>query len=386
MRTNLTLRLFAAIALLCSTAAGAQSGLLYSNGNYAISGTIFNPQAPGLCLLSAGPTSLPIYLPCPASGSGISSIGLTVPSWLSVAGSPLTANGTLAITSATSIPQNYVLASPTSGTGALTPRALVAADIPTLNQNCYAPSLTSNTYTALTSDWSKCLEFSNGSTAATLDLPVATTTGFGAGYYLYVVNYGTAAVTIAPTTSTIGGQSTLVINGGGSCLVSSDGTNYQTPICNPNSSSGSSPGSQTAFLTSPYTNATTGFTSILALPSAPASGTLRGSCDIIMEDSAATAPIYFGVGLSQTPTNLWVTAVFAGTAVIAPTYTPITNTTTTQVGTYATSSTAGTPFVVRLAFTLQNGSSANVLTLYGKSGSTSDTMEVEPGTSCGWLP
>lgn len=64
------------------------------------------------------------------SGSGtVSSIGLAVPSWLSVSGSPVTTSGTLSISSA-STAANLVLASPNGSAGALTPRSLVAADLP----------------------------------------------------------------------------------------------------------------------------------------------------------------------------------------------------------------------------------------------------------------
>lgn len=65
----------------------------------------------------------------PATGS-VTSVALTVPSFLSVAGSPIVGAGTLAITLATES-ANAVLAGPTSG-GAATPafRALVAADLP----------------------------------------------------------------------------------------------------------------------------------------------------------------------------------------------------------------------------------------------------------------
>lgn len=65
----------------------------------------------------------------PATGT-VTSVGLTMPSIFSVAGSPVTTSGTLAVTLTTET-ANTVLAGPTSG-GAATPtfRALVAADIP----------------------------------------------------------------------------------------------------------------------------------------------------------------------------------------------------------------------------------------------------------------
>lgn len=61
------------------------------------------------------------------------SVALSVPSFLSVSGSPITDSGTLAVTLATQA-ANLVFAGPTSG-GAATPtfRALVVADIPVLD-------------------------------------------------------------------------------------------------------------------------------------------------------------------------------------------------------------------------------------------------------------
>lgn len=66
-----------------------------------------------------------------SSGSGtVTSVALTVPSFLAVSGSPITTSGTLAVTLNTET-ANTVFAGPTSG-GAATPtfRALVAADLP----------------------------------------------------------------------------------------------------------------------------------------------------------------------------------------------------------------------------------------------------------------
>ena len=66
-------------------------------------------------------------------GSGtVTSVAMTVPSWLSVAGSPITTSGTLAVTGASQA-ANVVLASPDGSSGAVTPRALVSADIPSLS-------------------------------------------------------------------------------------------------------------------------------------------------------------------------------------------------------------------------------------------------------------
>lgn len=69
-------------------------------------------------------------------GSGtVTSVAATVPSFLTISGSPITTSGTLAFDLATQS-ANTVFAGPTTG-GAAAPafRSLVAADVPTLNQN-----------------------------------------------------------------------------------------------------------------------------------------------------------------------------------------------------------------------------------------------------------
>jgi len=67
------------------------------------------------------------------AGSGtVTSVGMSVPAWLSVSGSPITSSGTLAVTSKTGQTANYVLATPNASSGAVSLRALVSGDIPNL--------------------------------------------------------------------------------------------------------------------------------------------------------------------------------------------------------------------------------------------------------------
>jgi len=74
-----------------------------------------------------------VYSWAAAATGTVTSVGLTVPSFLSVAGSPVTTAGTLAVTLATQT-ANLVFAGPSSGAAATpTFRALVAADIPDLS-------------------------------------------------------------------------------------------------------------------------------------------------------------------------------------------------------------------------------------------------------------
>lgn len=150
-------------------------------------------------------------------------------------------------------------------------------------------------------------------------------------------------------------------------------------------SGGSSPGSQSTVLTSPYTNATTGYTSVLALPSVAASATVRGSCDLDWSSNTASSSDTFAVELSQTPTNLLVSAIPTNGSFIASAATTITTTTQTAIGAYAASATANTNYHLHLSFALQNSSSANTLTVYAKAASSS-TMTVITGSACGWLP
>lgn len=88
-------------------------------------------------------------------GSGtVTSVGMTVPSWLSVSPSSINTSGTFAIT-APSATQNQILATPNGSSGSPSLRALVAADIPTLTAvkisdfSAATLSATASTYAAL---------------------------------------------------------------------------------------------------------------------------------------------------------------------------------------------------------------------------------------------
>lgn len=73
-----------------------------------------------------------VSMPSGGGGGTVSSVAVTVPSWLAVSGSPITTTGTIAITSAAEAP-NVILAGPATGPNAVPSfRALVAADIPDL--------------------------------------------------------------------------------------------------------------------------------------------------------------------------------------------------------------------------------------------------------------
>jgi hypothetical protein len=107
----------------------------------------------GQCLAWSGTAWAPAAC---ASGGGsgtVTSVAATVPSILSVAGSPITTSGTLALSLATQT-ANTIFAGPTSG-GAATPtfRALASADIPA---NAANTSGNAATATALAANGANC--------------------------------------------------------------------------------------------------------------------------------------------------------------------------------------------------------------------------------------
>ena len=72
----------------------------------------------------------------------VTSVGMTVPTGFSVSPSSIDSSGTFAVNFGGSVTKNYVLASPSSAAGAPSWRALVAADIPSLD----ASKITSGTF------------------------------------------------------------------------------------------------------------------------------------------------------------------------------------------------------------------------------------------------
>lgn len=79
----------------------------------------------------------PIINSTAAGGGGgtVTSVALTAPSWLTVAGSPVTSAGTLALSATAGQAAKQFLATPNATTGAVALRTIVASDIPTLNQS-----------------------------------------------------------------------------------------------------------------------------------------------------------------------------------------------------------------------------------------------------------
>lgn len=102
-------------------------GSLLYRGASAWAGLV--PGTSGYVLTSQGTGADPIWAALSGTGT-VTSVAMTVPSILSVTGSPITVSGTLAVSLATQS-ANRVLAGPATGSAAApTFRALVAADLP----------------------------------------------------------------------------------------------------------------------------------------------------------------------------------------------------------------------------------------------------------------
>lgn len=71
-----------------------------------------------------------VQIPGTPGAGTVTSVALTVPSWLTVSGSPVTSSGTLAVTATGAQTANNVLATPDGSSGAVSLRALADADIP----------------------------------------------------------------------------------------------------------------------------------------------------------------------------------------------------------------------------------------------------------------
>ena len=184
----------------------------------------------------------------------------------------------------------------------------------------------------------------------------------------------------------------VVVNGAGTNSplgAASPGTAEQVFV-SAGSSAVPSMQSLNGILTPAYSNATTGFTAIISLPSLPASITQHGSCDIPWDQATNVSTVSFGFGLSQSPASgglvVWGIVGDSSSGVVVLPTTTITNTVTTAVASTITPGVAGTVYSAHFDFTLFNSTTASVVTLYGLTANTADALQVPAGAACYWHP
>ena len=138
--------------------------------------------------------------------------GLTLTGTVTTSGN-LTLGGTLAVTPSNFASQtaNYILAAPNGAAGAPTFRALVAADVPTLNQNTTgsAATLTTGRTIGITGDITYTSPSFNGSgnvtAAATLATVNSNVGSFGSATSIPVVTVNAKGLVTAVSTATVAG-------------------------------------------------------------------------------------------------------------------------------------------------------------------------------------
>lgn len=219
---------------------------------------------------------------------------------------------------------------------------------------------TSTTYTFVSTDATKLVTFNNASAIA-VTLPVATTTGFGAGFSLDVQDLGAGTVTITPTTSTINGASILTIAQNRGCSITSDGTNYQVSACTAQVSGGSA-----AF--SAITSATN--TTAAMVVGTGASLAVSGSGTIAATNTT-------GVNGAAVPTSAAVLASNGSNQLVSAT----TVSYIIDGGTKFTA--AGTGTCATITTTL-GGTAAGKMTCTGTSGASTITITLPTATN-GWV-
>jgi len=142
------------------------------------------------------------------------------------------------------------------------------------------------------------------------------------------------------------------------------------------------------FLTTPYTNATTAYTAVMAMPTVAGSTTVHGECTLIYESSNTAGTVQFAIQASTAPTDLWALSTATGSAYSTPVYTVITSAAQTAVTGAIGVTSATTPYKLAISFVLQNAANAipNTVTVYAESNNASYTATVLPGSVCKWIP
>ena len=144
----------------------------------------------------------------PAGAGTVTSVAMTVPSWLTVAGSPVTSSGTLAVTATTGETANEFLATPNGSSGALALRTIVGADFGSLT-GC---GTSGYVFTPADND---CIAASGTSAFSSLTSGTNTAAAMVVGSGASLAPTGTGTIQATNIASTISAGTNVTITGSG---------------------------------------------------------------------------------------------------------------------------------------------------------------------------
>ena len=132
------------------------------------------------------------------------------------------------------------------------------------------------------------------------------------------------------------------------------------------------------------------YPSPLVLPALAPSTTGVGRCFIPYQQLTGASTVTFAINNSVAPTNEWVSTVmeFNATAGVVPTYQYTTDTAQGQTAITAanTMNAAATTYYLQVDFGVSNAATAPlVISIWGKTGSVSDAIQINAGAYCAWL-
>jgi hypothetical protein len=194
-----------------------------TNGSNISSGTVGTARLPSASILTALLNVFTSSLQglVPASGGGTTNYLRADGSWASPPGG---GSGTVNLGSANQL--GYYASSGTTISPATVGNTLAIVG-GTINGTQPADRIVTGTSDTITSaDCGKIIVYNNSS-AVSVGIAAASTTGLTQGCAFGINNKGAGTVTFTPTTSTIDGSSSMAVNQNKGCWVRSDSTNYQ---------------------------------------------------------------------------------------------------------------------------------------------------------------
>ncbi|MGO8700331.1 MAG: hypothetical protein ACLQVY_21785 [Limisphaerales bacterium] len=192
------------------------------------------------------------------------------------------------------------------------------------------------------------------------------------------IGYNAAANAAADTNEIVIGEGATG-QGSNTTTIGNSSTTYFYPA-------GTLIGKNTSFLTTTASTTSTSLTSSgLTLPAIPANTNVSGRCVLIWQNASTSGHVEFGINTSSAPTQLWIVNNTYNAA-LTNLLTSITTATTTPVTVSMTPNASATNYSTILDLNLESGSSAETLTVYFETSSSSHATSLEAGSSCSWLP